>query len=256
MNVKLLVSVRSASESESALHGRADLIDVKEPLRGPLGRAEETVLGDVVQAVAGKCPVSAALGELQDRPDTPRLAPELSFVKWGLSGCAGTGWKRELRERARSLPRGPVGVIVAYADPEHAGSPAVEEVASFACQMPWPGSVLLIDTFDKRPFPGERRKRTLLDWLDLDRLQELCRHCHACGVRLALAGSLGLEHVRLLVPLRPDWIGVRGAACTSGDRLEQISEERVRALAALLRPSQEESVEGSARRATTTTTSG
>ena len=34
----LLVSVRSAAEAATALAGGADLIDVKEPSRGPLGR--------------------------------------------------------------------------------------------------------------------------------------------------------------------------------------------------------------------------
>ena len=36
----LLVSVRSGAEAEAALAGGADLIDVKEPTRGALGRAD------------------------------------------------------------------------------------------------------------------------------------------------------------------------------------------------------------------------
>ena len=62
----LLVSVRSAAEAEAALAGGAALIDVKEPARGALGRADDAVIADVVRAVAGRAPVSAALGELRD----------------------------------------------------------------------------------------------------------------------------------------------------------------------------------------------
>ena len=40
---RLLVSVRSAAEAEIALHGGADLIDVKEPTRGSLGRADGAI---------------------------------------------------------------------------------------------------------------------------------------------------------------------------------------------------------------------
>ena len=65
---RLLVSVRSAAEAEAALTGGASVIDVKEPTRGALGRADDGAIADVVAAVAGRAPVSAALGELRDRP--------------------------------------------------------------------------------------------------------------------------------------------------------------------------------------------
>ncbi len=86
----LLVSVRSAAEAEAALAGGAALIDVKEPARGALGRADDAVIADVVRAVAGRAPVSAALGELRDgAPALPAGLGLLSFVKCGLAGCAG-----------------------------------------------------------------------------------------------------------------------------------------------------------------------
>ena len=70
---RLLVSVRSAAEAEAALRGGADVIDVKEPGRGPLGRADDAVIADVVRLVAGRRPVSAALGELcRDPSSVPR----------------------------------------------------------------------------------------------------------------------------------------------------------------------------------------
>ena len=60
----LLVSVRSAAEARIALEAGADLIDVKEPRRGALGAADPAVWKDVCRAVAGRVPVSVALGEL------------------------------------------------------------------------------------------------------------------------------------------------------------------------------------------------
>src|SRR5690242_4202542 len=72
----LLVSVRSPAEAVAALEGGAALIDVKEPSRGPLGRADEDTITAIVQTVAGRRPVSVALGELLDhsepRPPHPQ----------------------------------------------------------------------------------------------------------------------------------------------------------------------------------------
>jgi uncharacterized protein (UPF0264 family) len=64
--VQLLVSVRSAAEAEAALEGGADVIDVKEPSRGSLGRADDDVIAEVVSTVAGRRTVTAAMGELVD----------------------------------------------------------------------------------------------------------------------------------------------------------------------------------------------
>ena len=50
---KLLVSVRCAEEATAALAGGADIIDVKEPRRGSLGRADDRVIREVMEVVAG-----------------------------------------------------------------------------------------------------------------------------------------------------------------------------------------------------------
>src|SRR5260370_41937993 len=83
----LLVSVRDAMEVGPALEGGADLIDVKEPNHGSLGCASAPVREEVVDVVAGRVPVSAALGELidEDGIDVPRFA----YAKYGLAGCLG-----------------------------------------------------------------------------------------------------------------------------------------------------------------------
>jgi hypothetical protein len=69
----LLVSVRNAAEAEEALAGGADIIDVKEPSRGPLGRADAQNARDVIQTVSGRRLVSVALGELAESSDESRL---------------------------------------------------------------------------------------------------------------------------------------------------------------------------------------
>ena len=62
--VRLLVSVRTAAEAQSALAGGADIIDIKEPNRGPMGQADAAIIQAITATVGSQAPVSAALGDL------------------------------------------------------------------------------------------------------------------------------------------------------------------------------------------------
>jgi len=237
---QLLVSVRSAAEAAAALAGGADLIDVKEPARGALGRADDATIAAVIECVAGRRPVSAALGELAPHamPVTP---PGLRYGKWGLAGWGRkAAWQAILRalyrhqERARAptVPHDGSGcrlVPVAYADWRSAAAPPVEDVCAFVRQY---GSVVLLDTFAKTP------GATLLDYLPAGEIARLCRLCQAAGVKVGLAGSLGLAQIAGLKAASPDWFAVRGAACADGRRDAPITVRKVRELADLIRGNQ------------------
>jgi uncharacterized protein (UPF0264 family) len=218
----LLVSVRSAAEAVIALENGADVIDVKEPAAGSLGRASDAVIAEVVRSVAGRRKVSAAMGELDERRG-PCAVAGLTWVKWGLAGTARSGidWRAALRELRRSSQEAGL-VAVAYADWERAAAPSVAEVCAFACGDRLP--VLLVDTWQKDG-------TNLLDWLSLERVRDVCRCCREAGVRVALAGSLKQGQIDLLWDLAPDFFAVRGAVCERGERGGIVDGARVRALA-------------------------
>jgi uncharacterized protein (UPF0264 family) len=229
----LLVSVRSGEEALRALRGGADLIDVKEPLHGSLGRAEDAVIAEVIHAVGQACPVSAALGEWVEGPgEIPAL--DLTFVKWGLAGCRQRqDWRQGLAQQLIPARR-PQVVLTAYADWECARAPGVEEV--FALAGEHPGSVLLLDTHCKEANnPLTKRRPTLLDWLPVASIEDLCGRCREARVRIALAGSLGEAEIQALLQARPDWFAVRGAVCEEGRRGGAVQEDKVRRLVNLLR---------------------
>jgi uncharacterized protein (UPF0264 family) len=222
----LLVSVRSRAEAESALAGGSAIIDVKEPNNGALGRAMPEVLAAVLATVAGRRPVSAALGELPaDEVDLPANLASLSYVKCGLAGWAerGSTWRdRLLRLREQVKNRSDCQVVaVAYADWKLAGAPKWLDVARFGVSERW--GTLLVDTWQK---DGS----TLLDWISLTDLKRLRDQTRSLGVKLALAGSLKEATIQNLASVEPDWFAVRGAACTQGRRDGTVDAKRVRRL--------------------------
>src|SRR5262245_38997694 len=223
----LLVSVKSPAEARLAVGGGADLVDVKDPSRGSLGRADDGVVAAVLEAVAGARPVSAALGELRDwdRQPLPPCLDRLAFVKWGLAD-APADWGNHIdlmRQRVEGSSPCRV-VLTAYADHERAGAPQPWEAVRHAVRQRF--TVLLVGTCLEDG-------TSLVAWLSVPVLRDLVATCRDHGVRVALAGSLTPRDVEALLPLRPDWFAVRGAACLDGRRGAELDGERVRRLVKL-----------------------
>ncbi len=224
---RLLVSVRDADEARAALLGGADLIDIKEPSRGALGAADPQVWREVLAAVKGRAPVSAALGELAELDIAALALPTdgLRLVKTGLAGCgASDRWLASLRTLQQTLPSNTALVAVAYADAACCGAPDPQEVLQAARQYQLP--VLLIDTYDKRH--GD-----LFAVLPAAQLAELVATAQQADIRVALAGSLTQETLPRALALEPAWIAVRGAACAAG-RESRVSTGCVQTLKTIL----------------------
>jgi uncharacterized protein (UPF0264 family) len=233
----LLVSVRSAEEALLALEGGADLIDVKEPSRGSLGAADALTVNAVLRQIAGRRPVSAAAGELLGAGALLPLSAlldlqALSYLKWGLSGCrTQDGWRKLLLTHQelllRHAPRCRL-VAVAYADWQRAAAPPPEEVAAFACARQT--GAFLIDTWRKDG-------TTLLKWLNVEEIASLRQRCQDARVPIALAGSLGLDEIKQLLGVAPEWFAVRGAVCHHGQREGGIDGMAVRRFVEFLKQS-------------------
>jgi (5-formylfuran-3-yl)methyl phosphate synthase len=219
---QLLVSVRSADEARAALDGGADLIDVKEPDRGPLGAADGPTIRDVIRAVDGRAPVSAALGEWSDWRAW-QVPAGLTFAKWGLTGQSARLSGALIQIRTTSFARFPV--LVAYADYQRADSPDPDRLAAEAVRYHFPA--FLIDT-------AVKDGSSLLDWIEPAALARIRYRLANAGVPMAVAGSLDETAIRELTALGPDWFAVRGAACDRG-RTGEVSADRVRRLREVIR---------------------
>ncbi len=230
----LLVSVRDHGEASSAVAGGAAIIDVKEPSRGPLGRADATAAA-AVAAASGSLPVTIAVGELADGVAAvlrhvaeieQRLndgVPLPRGVKAGPAGLSLAGWQRSYASLLTLLPVGIEPVAVAYADWQHASAPRPDEIAEAAAKAG--GRTLLIDTFDKRG-PG------LFPLLGAEGIARMVATAKQRGLAVALAGRLRAAEVVAAFAAGGDVAGVRSAAC-GGDRDGVVTTDRVRDLATL-----------------------
>lgn len=219
---RLLVSVRDQKEAALALAAGVDLIDIKEPRAGALGAADVQTIEQVVDVIAGRAPLSAALGELSAPLRLPvRLARELRYLKLGLAGAARkpdwrTLWSREIDR----FPPGVTPVAVAYADAERAQAPPAQAVLANS-RAAGCGAILL-DTFDKSG-------GSLLKHWSQDDIAQFIRDAHAKQLLCVIAGGLRGSELNQVCALAPDYIGVRGAICVR-DRKSALDRKLLQAL--------------------------
>lgn len=234
----LLVSIRDAEEARYALAGGADILDVKEPLRGPLGAADEETLRAVASAVqsqSGQVSLTAALGEALDMGGVsiPAVPEGYSYCKLGMSWLRHrANWEDRWR-KSRAVFEDRAGrqldwVAVAYADDIAAGSPPISEVLSAGIRANCRG--LLIDTFDKSA-------GRLTDFLTRGCLEELAYEAHEAKMFLAVAGRLRVEDLELLRDCPIDVVGVRTAACAGELRSGRVTREQTERCRAALESS-------------------
>lgn len=235
---KLLVSVRNIHEARMAFDAGVDVIDVKEPLAGPLGAASTAIIDDVLRLVDGRCLSSFACGELLQSAaevlqDVLRRAETIAderpiyadFIKVGLAGCGSLNdWPAQWRRFLALVPDGSAAVAVVYADWKKADAPRPDEVIGQAVSVDCP--TVLIDTFDKH---GDGLIRTwsmelLAAWID---------EIHTRNMQVAVAGRLTFDDAAAVASLGPEYIGVRGAVC-SLDRKGSLDQNRLLRLRQLL----------------------
>ncbi len=224
----LLVSVRSSAEVAAALDGGAGIIDIKEPARGPMGRADDSVWREVIDTVARRVPVTVALGEIVELASSEsgfglsgaerdELLGGMLAAKAGFSGFGDGAISAGIREARRWVGPATALIPVAYGDWGVARSPNPWRIFELAREEGLGGIVL--DTWAK-PATGFE----LTEWADWSAAVRMA------GMRVWLAGGLGERSIGAAVRLGADVVGVRGAACGAGARTGMVDAARVRGL--------------------------
>ncbi len=223
---RVLISVRNALEARIALDCGVDFLDIKEPLRGPLGCSDRQVWQDVADLISSsdvaKRPVlTVAMGDLLSL-DYTSLVSGVNLFKMGLAECQfHPHWKQLWLQQTTRLISATQAkpVVVAYADSSLAQSPSIETVLDFAIKQGV--SHFLIDTFTKDG-------RNLFDFVTLDELTHWCSVAYQHQITVALAGSLRRDHLPFFDQLEGDLIiGMRSGVCEDAQRDGLLSRDRV-----------------------------
>jgi dihydroneopterin aldolase len=220
---KMLASVADLAETEIAVAGGADIIDLKDPKAGALGAvAAETVRG-AVKAVAGRRLTSAVLGDLPMEPDTIGAKAEevaatgVDYVKVGFFPSPDAAACAEALAAVAARTK-LIAVLFADRDPD----------------------LGLLDVFAKHGFHGvmvdtaDKTRGRLLDHLPPEHIPVFVDRARSLGLKVGLSGSLETPDIPRLLPFAPDFLGFRGALCDRSERTASISMEAVKHIRSLI----------------------
>lgn len=228
--MKLLVSPMNIVEARAALAGGADILDVKNPKEGSLGANFPWAIRAVVDLAEGKVPVSATIGDLDYKPGTASLAAlgaavsGADYIKAGLLGV-------RTQEQAEEMLIGIVRAVKDYDSGKKVVAAGYSDYARVNSVPPMllPGvaakagaDLVMVDTAIKDG-------KSTFEFMSGEELKDFISLGHAEGLEVALAGTIGFQHLELLKQLSPDIIGVRGIVC-GGDRRGAIRLELVEKL--------------------------
>jgi (5-formylfuran-3-yl)methyl phosphate synthase len=229
---RLLVSVRDRAEATICRTAGVDIVDIKEPAHGSLGRATTMTIAEIAalwESTEDPSGLSVALGEVTDadQQHAPCQIPQqVRWAKLGLAGLAGrshwvTSW-RDTRSRWDAATSRPLSwIAVAYADAQRAASPPVDDILSAAIDEGCAG--FLIDTYDKQ-------SGSLTTCVTASELDRWINRAKSAGLMIALAGRLTIGDIAGWRLATPSIFAVRSAACLGQDRRGTVSQSAIETL--------------------------
>lgn len=215
----LLISPINTEEAHEAIRGGADIIDVKNPKEGSLGANFPWVIKNIRNITPKEMMVSATLGDVPYKPGTVALAAlgaavsGANYIKVGLYGTRNYDEALEVMENVvktvNDYNQEAIVVASGYADAHRIG--AIDPMQIPIVARDSGADIAMLDTAIK---DGS----TLFDHMDEERISKFNKMIHDYGLKSALAGSVKKDQLQTLYELGTDVVGIRGAACTGGDR--------------------------------------
>lgn len=230
VNLKLLISIKSAEEASIVKDSKFDILDIKNPAEGSLGANFPGVIKEIKEKSPNRV-ISAAGGDL---PGLPGLSSQITFglanlkpdyIKLGFYNFNQLNTAIKIVNEAKKaikLSAAPVKLIAtAYGDYKKTGSfnPFLLNELAFKTDL----DGIMIDTINKNG-------KNLFDFLSPAELKSFCEQAEKAEVFSALAGSLRFKHLDLLKEINSDIIGFRGAVCKNNDRSSKINSDLINKL--------------------------
>lgn len=220
-----LVSVRNSQEASIVGQSPIEILDIKEPDQGSLGRASSNTIRSILSSHCNSSQqISVAMGELIhidfDVCDwLKNCDPEqkIRFVKFGLAESkTDEALSSKIKELISDLPCCVEPVLSAYVDHQNANALDLFSVLNLARELRF--KYLLLDTFDKSA-------ENFFHYVKPSFFNQIRAQAKRHGMRLAIAGKIGRQDISDAIEFEPDVIGVRGAVCENGSRRQSITNE-------------------------------
>ena len=215
----LLISPINTDEALESIEGGADIVDVKNPKEGSLGANFPWVIKNIRKITPDGMHVSATVGDVPYKPGTVSLAAAgavvsgADYIKVGLYGTKNYDEALEVMENVvksvKEFDEDALIVASGYADAHRVGAVDPMEIPNVAADAG--ADLAMVDT-------AVKDGKTLFDFMDIEKLQEFNDTIHDYGLKSALAGSVKKDQLKSLYDIECDVVGIRGAACTGGDR--------------------------------------
>ncbi len=221
----LMVSVQNLDEALEALHGGADIVDVKNLQEALVGSAHPLTVKAVREAIPLERHASVTLGVVPNQTGTVAMAVyaagvlnatsvKVGFMKTEYTEAAET--LLACREALEGFDTKLIGSLFAD-NPLYAGLDA-EQMVPLARDGACDG--FLVDTLTKDG-------RNLFDFISEAQLREMVLEGKGLGMSTALSGHLRLDDLDELARINPDIVGVRGAVCQKGNRQSGVHRDAV-----------------------------
>jgi uncharacterized protein (UPF0264 family) len=205
----MLASVNSLAEALQVLSADVDIIDLKQPALGALGALDIATVKQIVAGIAGRCPISATIGDLPMQPDSVFDAVKamaetgVDYIKIGF--FPGDDWLGTVNKLSELTRQNHALIAVLFADTQ-------PDLAMMAVLKQAGFTGVMVDTMDKR-------KGSLTTLMTTMALEQFVTQAKALQLLCGLAGSLRLTDIPELMAYKADYLGFRGALCQGHDRV-------------------------------------
>ena len=231
--MKLLISPTDETEAAEAIAGGANIVDVKNPREGALGASFPWVIRRVKEIAPTNVEVSCTIGDPSSLLGAATLTAlgaattGVDYIKVGLRGVKtkedAVYMMRNISRAAKECKPTLKVVVVGYADAHKVGSVNPMLVPQIAGEAEL--DVAMLDT-------AVKNGSNLFASLSPSQLSNFVESSHDYGLKVAVAGSLSAQDLQGVYSSGADIVGLRGAACTGGDRVNgRIRREKVQELA-------------------------
>ena len=222
---KILGSIQNLEEAKILIESKIDIIDLKDPAKGALGKLEEAKIIEILNFINNKKLTSSTVGDLPNNKDIIlRVIKQIEktnvdFIKIGV-------YDKNYVKTLCSIKSNKNLIAVFFADKFIPNNKTIELLKNSGY------SGVMLDTSDKN-------SGNIFCHASYNQIQIFLINAKKYDLITGIAGSVNKEHIGELIQLSPNYIGFRGAFCENKkSRASSISLKNVENIVDLIKKPQ------------------